>query len=86
MTDEHPDTINDAWLNTAMANTNQWDDMPASNHNGAGVFNFADGHNELHKWLSAKTCAPVAYTRNVIVDPGSPDIQWMLRHTTVAAP
>jgi len=84
--DENADTINDAWLVTAMTNPDQWDDLPGSFHNGACPFNFADGHSELHKWLSAKTCPPVKYVRNAVVDPGSPDIQWMWAHTTVASP
>jgi len=86
ISDEHPDSINDAWLNSAMILTNQWDDLPGSFHNRAGVFNFADGHAALHPWRSSKTCAPVIYTRPTIVDPGSPDIQWMLTHTTVPLP
>ena len=84
--DEHPDTINDAWLRTEMDSSNQWDDLPGSNHQGACPFNFADGHSELHRWLSAKTSPPVTYSRPTIQDPGSPDIQWMLAHTTVALP
>ena len=84
--DENADTINDAWLNTAMAKPNQWDDMPGSYHNGACVFNFADGHNEMHRWRSPKSCPPVVYTRTTIEDPGSVDIQWMLSHTSVPLP
>jgi prepilin-type N-terminal cleavage/methylation domain-containing protein len=84
--DEHPDTINDAWLMSGMDQTNQWDDMPGSFHNGAGVFNFADSHSEMHKWRSPKTCPRVIYTRTTIQDPGSVDIQWMLSHTTVPLP
>ena len=84
--DEHPDTINDAWLRTEMDNPNQWDDLPGSYHQRACPFNFADGHSELHRRLSAKTSSPVTYGRPTVQDPGSPDIQWMLAHTTVALP
>jgi prepilin-type N-terminal cleavage/methylation domain-containing protein/prepilin-type processing-associated H-X9-DG protein len=84
--DENPDTINDGWLNTNMANTNQWDDMPGSYHNGACAFNFADGHSEIHKWLSSKTCPLINYARTAIQDPGSVDIQWMYDHTSVPLP
>jgi prepilin-type processing-associated H-X9-DG protein len=84
--DENADTINDGWLITAMANPNQWDDMPGSYHNGAGVFTFADGHTEMHKWRSPKTCPPVGYGRTPVQDPGSVDIQWMFCHTTVPLP
>ena len=84
--DENADTINDGWLITAMATPNQWDDMPGSYHTGACVFNFADGHNEVHKWRSQKTCPPVTYGRTPVQDPGSVDIQWMYSHTTVPSP
>jgi len=84
--DEHPDTINDAWLRTEMDNPNQWDDLPGSYHQRACPFNFADGHSELHRWLSPKTSPPVTHVRPTVQDPGSPDIQWMLAHTTVALP
>ena len=84
--DENPDTINDGWLKTDMANPNQWNDMPGSYHNGACPFNFADGHTEMHKWRSPKTCPPVKYERTAIQDPGSIDIQWMYDHTSVRLP
>src|SRR2546425_5207472 len=29
--------------------------LPSSYHNGAGNFNFADGHAEIHKWRDART-------------------------------
>ena len=86
--DENADTINDAWLMMMIetASTNQWGDMPGSYHDGACVFNFADGHNEMHKWRSPKTCPPVTFTRPTVIDPGSVDIQWMLSDTSVRSP
>jgi prepilin-type N-terminal cleavage/methylation domain-containing protein/prepilin-type processing-associated H-X9-DG protein len=49
--DEHPDSINDGYFinNSSAAN---WQDIPASYHNGACGFSFADGHSEIKKWLS----------------------------------
>jgi len=38
---------------------NIWDDVPASTHNGAGGFSFADGHAEIKKWQDANTKLPV---------------------------
>ena len=43
--DEHPDSINDAFFITD-PNANNWQDRPASYHNGAAGFSFADGHAE----------------------------------------
>jgi prepilin-type N-terminal cleavage/methylation domain-containing protein/prepilin-type processing-associated H-X9-DG protein len=58
MLDEHPDSINDGYLKTDPHpnitdwNPEKWNDLPASYHNGACGFSFADGHSEIHKWRS----------------------------------
>ena len=87
-TDENADSIDDGWLITLMSNTNQWNNIPGSYHNGSDNFCFADGHNELHKWNSALTCHAVDCVRitAAISDPGSPDIQWVHAHTSVPQP
>jgi prepilin-type N-terminal cleavage/methylation domain-containing protein/prepilin-type processing-associated H-X9-DG protein len=60
MLDEHPDSINDGYFITdPNPNTGQWGDLPASYHNGAGGFSFADGHSEVHKWRFPSTIRPV---------------------------
>jgi prepilin-type N-terminal cleavage/methylation domain-containing protein/prepilin-type processing-associated H-X9-DG protein len=57
--DEHPDSINDGYLKTdphadiSAWNPAQWNDLPASYHDGACGFSFADGHSEIHKWKSS---------------------------------
>jgi prepilin-type N-terminal cleavage/methylation domain-containing protein len=86
--DENGDTIDDGWLFTDMNSPNQWNNMPGSYHNGACPFNFADGHNEMHKWLSPKTCPAIVGKRptTATTDPGSVDIQWMFKHTSVLLP
>ena len=60
--DEHPNTINDGYYDTGQDNPgveSAWGDMPASYHNGACGFSFADAHSEIHKWLVKSTDAPV---------------------------
>jgi prepilin-type N-terminal cleavage/methylation domain-containing protein/prepilin-type processing-associated H-X9-DG protein len=63
--DEHPDSINDELFGmhmppaTLWPSAASWDDTPASYHNGACGFGFADGHGEIHKWLDATTKAPI---------------------------
>ncbi|MFZ0829016.1 MAG: prepilin-type N-terminal cleavage/methylation domain-containing protein [Verrucomicrobiia bacterium] len=60
MLEEHPDSINDGYfLNNANPNiatwpSQNWNDLPGSNHTGASGFSFADGHSEIHKWNSYK--------------------------------
>jgi prepilin-type N-terminal cleavage/methylation domain-containing protein/prepilin-type processing-associated H-X9-DG protein len=63
MVDEHPDSINDGFLQTNPHPTApHWDDLPASYHDGACGFAFADGHSEVHKFKShVCTILPVQY-------------------------
>jgi len=67
--DEHPDSINDGFLQTdPHADISQWrpqtwNDLPATLHDGAGGFAFADGHAEVHKFKSRIcTILPVLYS------------------------
>ncbi|HTB82257.1 MAG TPA: prepilin-type N-terminal cleavage/methylation domain-containing protein [Candidatus Sulfotelmatobacter sp.] len=62
--DEHADPIDDAVFmfdpGAALA-SEYWRELPASYHNGACSFSFADGHSEIHKWLNigGQTAWPV---------------------------
>jgi prepilin-type N-terminal cleavage/methylation domain-containing protein/prepilin-type processing-associated H-X9-DG protein len=62
--DEHPDSINDGFFVVGY-NASQWGDLPASYHNGACGFSFADGHAEVHMWQSATSKYPVKYNFSV---------------------
>ena len=57
--DEHPDSINDAFFVLGSPTPTAWGDFPASYHNKACGFSFADGHSEIHKWLYPTTKVPV---------------------------
>jgi prepilin-type N-terminal cleavage/methylation domain-containing protein/prepilin-type processing-associated H-X9-DG protein len=95
--DEHPDSINDGYLDdNANPNITQWpyqywNDLPASFHNGACGFSFADGHAEIHKWKSyACTILPIKYAPGVPHIPFSSDmvnvsqdISWFGSHASV---
>jgi prepilin-type N-terminal cleavage/methylation domain-containing protein/prepilin-type processing-associated H-X9-DG protein len=59
--DEQADSINDAFFVVGL-NPSSWGDIPASYHNGACGFSFADGHAEIHKWRSGSSIYPVKYT------------------------
>jgi prepilin-type N-terminal cleavage/methylation domain-containing protein/prepilin-type processing-associated H-X9-DG protein len=56
ISDEHPDSINDGCQITATSDgdVSQWSDMPASYHNGACGFAYADGHSEI--WVCSRIC------------------------------
>jgi prepilin-type N-terminal cleavage/methylation domain-containing protein/prepilin-type processing-associated H-X9-DG protein len=57
--DEHPDSINDGWFvfcpNADPSSRTAWSDLPASYHNRACGFSFADGHSEIHRWRDYST-------------------------------
>jgi prepilin-type N-terminal cleavage/methylation domain-containing protein len=86
--DEQGDSINDASFvpgvgSSLTDNPGQWEDLPASYHNGSGLFSFADSHCEIHMWRVASTCLPVrkaAY--NGLSAPGSQDIMWVIQRAS----
>jgi prepilin-type processing-associated H-X9-DG protein len=72
--DEHADSINDLqfMVDPGYApNAEKWRDFPASYHNGAGSFSFADGHSEIHKWLNRKGYSTVQSVTMTTVTPGA---------------
>jgi len=83
--DEHPDSINDGFIIIGSNNPNSWvNDLPASYHNRACGFGFADGHAEIHKWRESQTCARVTQNShgNYPAAPNSLDLKWTLAHAT----
>ena len=82
--DEHPDSINDGWEIMNPTDLNNWTDLPASYHNGACGFGFADGHAEIKKWLEGSTKVPVDpnHQYNGFPAPNSRDIKWIIDRST----
>ena len=64
--DEQADSIDDLQFmldpGETPAGGEHWRNLPASYHNGAGEFSFADGHSELKKWLVKSGLFPTAQT------------------------
>jgi prepilin-type processing-associated H-X9-DG protein len=90
--DEHPNSINDGYFDAGQGTPSDpapWGDTPASYHNGAGGFSFADGHAEIHKWLVRGTLAPIQPGNNNWPGPtvGDPtnytDLIWLWAHACV---
>jgi prepilin-type N-terminal cleavage/methylation domain-containing protein/prepilin-type processing-associated H-X9-DG protein len=78
--DEGP-TINDAYFATDMETYDpnnmpgkRTTDAPASYHNKAGSFSFADGHSEIHKWKDSRTWGILTYGWS---SPNNVDIDWL---------
>jgi prepilin-type N-terminal cleavage/methylation domain-containing protein/prepilin-type processing-associated H-X9-DG protein len=80
--DEHPDSVNDGFFIVDI-NAAQWGDLPASYHNGACGFSFADGHAEIKKWQSATSRYPVKFSFGVrpFDAAGRQDFQWYRERT-----
>jgi prepilin-type N-terminal cleavage/methylation domain-containing protein/prepilin-type processing-associated H-X9-DG protein len=84
--EEHPDSINDGYFLNQFY-LNKWIDLPASDHNGAAPFAFADGHAQMRRWVNASTKQPQlpgGVEFPVPVNPGeTADLNWVMQHTSV---
>jgi prepilin-type N-terminal cleavage/methylation domain-containing protein/prepilin-type processing-associated H-X9-DG protein len=89
--DEREDSINDGYYVVDMAGypdqPARWKvvDYPASYHNSAGGFSFADGHSEIKKWTDPRTMPKLNHTRDLPLDQPSPknmDVNWMQLRST----
>jgi len=81
LVDEHPDSINDACAFTEMTTTTAWwVDLPASYHNGACGYSFADGHSEIKRWRGSLVRRPVTFNNFNGIGGSAPadvaDFQW----------
>jgi prepilin-type N-terminal cleavage/methylation domain-containing protein len=99
--DEHPDSIDDGYfLNRAAygyapsyagySHGAEWTDLPASYHDHATSFSFADGHSTLHRWVRPETVRPpLPDAANLpIAIPATPaneqaDFKWITYHMSV---
>ncbi len=93
--DEREDSINDSWFFTWMVGSDSNDpqaalsivDYPSSYHNGAGGFNFADGHSEIKRWIDPRTKRNHRKDFHLTVLPpnlssGNPDVLWLQQRAT----
>jgi prepilin-type N-terminal cleavage/methylation domain-containing protein/prepilin-type processing-associated H-X9-DG protein len=84
--DEHPDSVNDGFFWNPPERNTDWSDLPASYHNGAGGFSFADGHAEIHRWIAGTTRRGVTtegwFPGQAITD-RTVDYDWVAKRSTV---
>ncbi len=92
--DEREDSINDGYFVVDMGGYPdmpfQWQivDVPASYHNRAGGFSFADGHSEIKKWRNARTSPPLQKRNLDLVNnrtkfgANNVDVFWMQERST----
>jgi prepilin-type N-terminal cleavage/methylation domain-containing protein/prepilin-type processing-associated H-X9-DG protein len=90
--DEREDSINDGWFAVDMGS---WDparpasativDYPASYHNRAAGFSFADGHSEIKKWVDPRTAPLLKFGQLLplgVSSPNNKDVEWMQERTS----
>jgi prepilin-type processing-associated H-X9-DG protein len=83
--DEHPDSISDGYF-VNRSSYPEWIRLPASWHNGAATFSFADGHAEIHSWKCPSTkppSAPDASGLPIDVSDDPLDFNWIIAHMSV---
>lgn len=86
--DERQDSINDGYLVTEMDGypslaSTKIVDYPASYHNSAAGFAFADGHSEIHRWKDPRTTPPIRSALQLnVASPNNLDVFWMQDHST----
>ncbi len=86
--DEHPDSIDDGYFLNRDTALPTWTDLPASFHDGAASFSFADGHSEKHRWQNSSTKQPQrAYGINaplpMAINDGLQDFTWILSKMSI---
>jgi prepilin-type N-terminal cleavage/methylation domain-containing protein/prepilin-type processing-associated H-X9-DG protein len=85
ITDEHPDSVDDALLYTSSYAVTKFTELPGNQHGGACGISFADGHAEIHKWTDAvmTTHRTVSYTtvQQVSCSISDADMGWLAAHT-----
>ena len=87
ITDEHPDSIDDALLYTANYPVSTFTELPGNQHGGACGIAFADGHAEIHTWKGPVMTSHrnVTYTsvQRVSCSTTDPDMLWLAQRTPV---
>lgn len=85
--DEKPSSINDDYFESLMGNDTPTSiyvqDDPSQVHGGSGGFGFADGHAELHRWLSSSFMGAAYFSGSF--NSGTPqysDELWLQQQTT----
>jgi len=97
--DEHPDSIDDGYFLDKAVDTTyaasgywgsssaQWIDLPATYHNNATTFSYADGHGQLHRWTQPNTYRPPAPDAAglpiTIPSNQQADFNWVVDHMSV---
>jgi prepilin-type N-terminal cleavage/methylation domain-containing protein/prepilin-type processing-associated H-X9-DG protein len=82
--DEREDSLDDGFFAVEMAQE-LWYNWPASYHNGACGFSFADGHSEIKRWVDPRTKPRIKKGGRqdlLVPSPGNVDLKWLQENTS----
>jgi len=90
--DENMCNLNDGYLQVDTSDDQGWPDVPGSYHDWRCSLNFADGHAEIHKWITPTLKIPIRYGYGfpghgyppVVGGHNNADLVWWKAH--IAAP
>ena len=91
LVDEREDSIDEGYFAVDMTGAPdqpqriKFVNFPASYHNNAAGFMFADGHAEIKKWIDTRTSPPMVKGQLMklnVTSPNNPDLQWIQARTT----
>jgi len=81
--EENPYTINDGYLQISSQLTSPgFPDVPAAYLGGACAFSFADGHCEVHKWVTGTLLTAKGAYPNLLTGNKNADWLWFSQHAT----
>ena len=86
--DEREDSINDGWFAEDPDTPYYLVDYPASYHNRACGFSFADGHSEIRRWRGKGICPTLVEGQDLPLGvnmPGDQDVLWIQQRAAGAA-
>ncbi len=92
--DENMCGMNDGYLQVDDKDDSGWPDVPGSYHDFKCSLNFADGHAEIHKWITPALKIPVRYGYgwpagnypHFAGGHNNADLVWWKLHTAAAEP
>jgi prepilin-type N-terminal cleavage/methylation domain-containing protein/prepilin-type processing-associated H-X9-DG protein len=85
--DENADSIGDGYLEIDTSGSIGFPDVPAAYHDGQVGVSYADGHVELHKWVTSTLTSIVVASPTICHSPSvsggakNPDWIWWSQHT-----
>jgi prepilin-type processing-associated H-X9-DG protein len=85
ISDEHPDSVDDALMYTSSYGTTSFIELPGNQHGGSCGISFADGHAEMHKWVDTVMTSHLAVTyttvQRVSCSVSDRDMLWLAQRT-----